>query len=130
MAVLVQYHCPDCGQDSDRWVSTPAPARADCSRCAGPARRRFGGALLRGAQRSATATATATGQHDHACLPDVPGTCTLVPTAARMLAARARGDTRAMDQEAARQTRAIADGTLDPTGSLKTMYSGGPAAAD
>ena len=49
MAVVVQYRCPDCVRDSDRRVTWPVPARAECTACAAPARRRFGGALLRGA---------------------------------------------------------------------------------
>lgn len=128
MAVLVQYRCPDCGRDSDHWVVSPVPARAECTECAGPARRRFGGALLRGAGPLSNPTSAASGS-GHACTPDVPGTCTLVPTAARMLAARARGDSRAVDLEAARQTRAISEGTLDPAGSLQTLFSGGPTAS-
>ncbi|MCE3554454.1 zinc ribbon domain-containing protein [Pseudonocardia sp. RS11V-5] len=126
MAVLVQYRCRDCGRDGDHWVSPPVPAQAECPACAGPARRRFGGALLRGAGPGPAPAQQDTG---HACTPDVPGTCTLVPTAARMLAARARGDNRAIDRESERQTRAIAEGTLDPKGSLQTLFADGPAAS-
>ncbi|MDQ4119605.1 MAG: hypothetical protein M3235_21990, partial [Actinomycetota bacterium] len=57
----------------------------------------------------------------------VPGTCALVPTAARMLAAKARGDRRAEEREIAHQESAIAAGTLDPSGSLTTAFAGGPA---
>ena len=47
-----------------------------------------------------------------------------------MVAARAHGDSQAMDREAARQTQAIAEGTLNPSGSLQTLYAGGPTASN
>lgn len=124
MAVLVQYRCADCRREADHWVTSPVPAQTECPACAGTARRRFGGALLRGG-----GPPSAPGDTGGGCTPDVPGTCTLVPTAARMLAARARGDDRAVDRESERQTRAITDGSLNPSGSLQTLYSGGPTAS-
>jgi hypothetical protein len=53
----------------------------------------------------------------------------LVPTAARMLAARARGDNRAIEREIAYQERAISEGTLSPSAPVTTTFAGGPIAS-
>ncbi|RZT84200.1 hypothetical protein EV383_1037 [Pseudonocardia sediminis] len=132
MALLVEYGCPECGTRTDRWVSRPLPETADCGRCAGTARRRFGGALLtRSPAPSAGSPSSGDGRTPaggcgHGA--GVPGTCTLTPTAARMLSARVRGDNRALDREIAHQESAIKAGTLDPAAPVTTQYSGGPLA--
>lgn len=126
MPILVEYRCPDCDWRTDRWASHPLPPLADCARCARPARRQFGGALLaRSASPSAHPVPERAGD---GCGDGVPGTCTLIPTAARMLSARARGDNRALDREIAHQESAIKAGTLDPSGPVTTMFTGGPPA--
>jgi len=132
MAMLVDYRCGDCGGLTERWVSHPPPESTGCARCGRPARRRFGGALLTGDGGPDRAVAAGSGPPSSgACGHDagVPGTCTLVPTAARMLSARARGDNRALDREMAHQERAISAGTLDPSGPLTTTFTGGPLAS-
>lgn len=129
MAMLVDYRCGDCGGLTECWVSHPPPASTGCARCGRAARRRFGGALLTGRDGSGRSVAAGSGTASSGGCghpPGVPGTCTLVPTAARMLSARARGDHRAEDREIAYQERAIAAGTLDPSGPLTTTFSGGP----
>lgn len=131
MPVLVDYRCPDCGTLTECWVTHPPPASTGCARCGRQARRRFGGALLTGRDGSDRSVVAGSGTAPSGgCAHDsgVPGTCTLVPTAARMLSARARGDHRAEDREIAHQERAIAAGTLDPSGPLTTTFTGGPLA--
>ncbi len=132
MPVLVDYRCGDCGGLTEWWVSHPPPASTGCARCGQPARRRFGGALLTGdggpdRPIAAGSAPPSSGRCGHDA--GVPGTCTLVPTAARMLSARARGDNRALDREIAHQERAIFAGTLDPSGPLTTTFTGGPLAS-
>lgn len=126
MAVLVEYRCPACGARTERWAAHPVPALADCARCAQPARRRFGGALLAAGGSTGPPSDPVGDGGGCAEVSGVPGTCTLVPTAARMLAARARRDGRALEREVARQETAIAAGTLDPSGPLTTTFAGGP----
>ncbi|MBW0106083.1 hypothetical protein [Pseudonocardia sp. KRD291] len=110
-------------------MSRPLPPTTDCARCTGTARRRFGGALLTRSpapDAGARTTQAPAGGCGHGA--GVPGTCTLMPTAARMLSARARGDNRALDREIAHQESAIRAGTLDPAGPVTTQYAGGPPA--
>lgn len=127
MAILVEYRCPDCDWRTERWADHPLPALADCARCARPARRRFGGALLaRSPAPPAPSAPASPGGCGHGA--GVPGTCTLIPTAARMLSARSHGDNRALDREIAHQESAIRAGTLDPAGPVTTQYTGGPPA--
>ncbi|MHA6793441.1 zinc ribbon domain-containing protein [Pseudonocardia bannensis] len=128
MGVLVDYRCRDCGVRTEHWVARPVPDEAACGRCGSPARRQFGGALLTGAPepKLVEPQMSGTGACGHA--PGVPGTCTLTPTAARMLTARARGDNRALEREIAYQEKAIKAGTLDPNASVVTTYAGGPLA--
>lgn len=111
--ILIDYRCPACGASTEHWSPSPIAVTRPCGRCGEQARRRFGGALLRGASPAPTGSSTT----DHACAPTLPGSCGLVPTAVRALAARARGDNRALDREFAHQEREIAAGRLDPTAS-------------
>ncbi len=128
MPILVEYRCPDCDWRTELWAGHPLPALAECARCAHPARRQFGGALLtRSAAPAPTPDVTDGGRCGHGA--GVPATCTLIPTAARMLSARARGDNRALDREIAHQESAIEAGTLDPAGPLTTTFTGGPSTA-
>lgn len=129
MPILVEYRCPDCDWRTERWVEHPLPSLSACARCARPARRQFGGALLArsAAPAAAASPPAASGGCGHGA--GVPGTCTLTPTAARMLSARARGDNRALDREIAYQESAIKAGTLDPAGPVTTTFTGGPLAS-
>ncbi|NMH95934.1 zinc ribbon domain-containing protein [Pseudonocardia acidicola] len=129
MGVLVDYRCRGCGARTEHWVARPVPAEAACGRCGAPARRQFGGALLTGAPepRPVEPRTGSGGACGHA--PGIPGTCTLTPTAARMLTARARGDNRALEREIAYQEKAIKAGTLDPNASVVTTFAGGPVAS-
>lgn len=115
--ILVDYFCETCGHTAERWVTRPVATTTDCVRCDGTARRRFGAPTLMGAPAQSAAVSERHSCVDHA---GVPGSCTLSPTAARMLAARARGDQRAVDTEYGRQEKAIAEGTLDPRASVTT----------
>lgn len=119
MRVLVEYRCPACGRRTEHWVGRPVPDHAPCGGCGASAARRFGGALVGRGSRSPAPAAPGGG-----CVPDLPGSCVLAPTAARMLVARARGDNRAIDREAAHQERAIAAGTLDPTRGPVAPFAG------
>lgn len=122
MTVLVEYVCAACRVHHEAWAERPIPAVISCASCACPARRRFGGALMRAASPpEAPAVQDRTSCRE---APDIPGICTLIPTAARSLAARARRDTRALEAEIAHQEAAIAAGTLDPTASPVTPYHG------
>jgi putative FmdB family regulatory protein len=116
-AMLVDYGCRSCGQVAERWQERPVPAARTCPACGGSALRRFGGRLLgpAGSSRPGPADAPAG---------EIPGACALVPTAARALAARVRGDGRALDAEFARQERAIARGALNPAAGV---VAGSPA---
>lgn len=114
MPILIDYHCGSCGTQSEQWVHRPVAAQSTCGACGAIAHRRFSAAaLLAEAPTSAAPTAPA-GGHSCADHRGVPGSCTLTPTASRMLSARASGDQRAVDRELARQESAIAAGTLDP----------------
>lgn len=121
MTVLVEYACGTCQARFEAWVERPIPETTACGGCAGPAHRRFGGALLRGALPTGT-PAEREGPECHA-VPGIPGACALIPTAARTLAARARGDNRALEAEQAHQEAAIAAGTLDPAASPITPHA-------
>jgi putative FmdB family regulatory protein len=129
MAVLVDYRCRDCGVRTEYWVSCPAPDEATCARCGRQARRQFGAALLTGASEPTGREPRAAGAGGCGHAPDIPGVCSLTPTAARMLTARARGDNRALEREIAYQESAINAGTLDPTASVLTTFAGGPVAS-
>lgn len=128
MAVLIEYRCQDCGVRSERWATRPVPDKTVCTQCGRAARRLFGGALLTGAPEPARSEPRADGGGACGHAPEVPGVCTLTPTAARMLTARARGDNRALEREVAYQESAIKAGTLDPEGSVVTTFAGGPPA--
>jgi hypothetical protein len=113
MRVLADYTCRTCGQRAEHWVPRPIPATQPCPGCNGSARRRFTVAAVgrSSAQGQDQGGRPAAPGHEHAA---VPGGCVLSPTAARSLAARARGDNRALEAELAYQERAIRDGRLDP----------------
>ncbi|MEV0702205.1 hypothetical protein AB0I53_30415 [Saccharopolyspora sp. NPDC050389] len=124
MSLIVEYACTGCGDRRDFWVAHPIPPTRDCAACGQGANRRFGGGFLSGrAEPPSTGGNPASGP---SCrdFPDVPGICSLTPTAARSLAARLRGDTRALEREMAHQEEAISAGRLDPTASLVTPYHG------
>lgn len=128
MAVLVDYRC-DCGARTEHWAVRPVPDEAACGRCGCLARRQFGGALLTGAPEPTPREPAVGGAGACGHAPDVPGVCTLTPTAARMLTARARRDHRALEREIAYQESAIKAGTLDPNASVVTTFAGGPPAS-
>lgn len=114
MTILVEYRCATCRSRFETWVARPIPQTTTCAGCASTAHRRFGGALLRGASQPTTPAPRVPDHHD---VPGIPGACALIPTAARTLSARARGDDQALEAEQAHQEAAIAAGTLDPTAS-------------
>jgi len=91
--VLVDYRCSGCGRVTESWVARPVPDTRPSPCCGAEARRRFGGSIL---GRAGTA-----GKPGPA--PEIPGLCTLSPTAARAMTARVRGDTRALEREIAHQ---------------------------
>lgn len=122
MPVLVDYRCSRCRCRIESWETIPIAAELPCGRCGGRSVRIFGFGALITASGSSTAPAAA---HLH---DEVPGTCALTGTAARMLTARARSDNRALDREIAYQESAIADGRLDPSSSPLSAFPGGPAA--
>jgi hypothetical protein len=117
MGLLVDYSCPDCRRPHEAWVQRPVPAEHPCPVCGRAARRRFGGALLRGTPAPSTAAAPSTGT-GALCqrYPTVPGLCHMTPAAARGWIARARGDGRSLDRELERQETAVAAG--DPAMSV------------
>lgn len=125
MAVLVDYLCGGCGVSTEFWAAPPVPTELPCPLCGGTGRRQFGGTLLGRGKTSGRQAPSAAGSHDSA----VPGTCTLVPTASRMLQARLQGDGRRIEHETALQTRAIERGVLDPAGPLVTTLNSYAAAA-
>ncbi|WP_281690224.1 hypothetical protein [Pseudonocardia thermophila] len=79
------------------------------------ARRRFSGLLLGGAPAPRAEAPALSGPALCQRYPDVPGLCHMNPVAARSWIARARRDNRALEREIARQERAYAEGTLDPS---------------
>ncbi|HET6502910.1 MAG TPA: zinc ribbon domain-containing protein [Amycolatopsis sp.] len=122
MKILVDYVCGACGRTDEHWMPRPVDDSVDCRACGGAARRRFGVGMLVGSATPARPAGTAEPAGAASCAghAGVPGSCVLVPTAARALAARARGDNRALDAELAGQQRAIAAGTLDPGAPVTT----------
>jgi hypothetical protein len=128
MAVLVEYLCGTCAARTEYWVGRPVPGAATCGRCGSASRRQFGGSLVSGSRSPRTEqSGTGATACDH--LPGIPGACVLTTTAARMLAARAKGDEQAIARETANQEAAIQGGTLDPNGPVVTMFAGGPPAS-
>lgn len=114
MSVLVDYSCTGCRSPHEAWVARPIPAERPCPSCGAPARRRFGGAFLRGAPAPAPVAAKASaGPSLCQRFPAVPGLCHMNPEAARGWIARARGDGRALDRELARQEAAVAQAGAD-----------------
>ena len=113
--ILVDYRCAACGRTSERRVDAPAPSAVPCEACEGEARRRFGFRV--GPARGVTGPGDrgAAAGHDHH---DGLGTCGLIPTAARALTARLRGDERALEREFRAQERMVGEGTLDPAGGV------------
>jgi hypothetical protein len=121
MKILVDYVCAACGITDEHWMRRPVEDSVDCRACGGTAQRRFGVGMLVGSTSPARPPEPrAGGSSSCAGHAGVPGSCVLVPTAARALAARARGDNRALDAELASQQRAIAAGTLDPSAPVTT----------
>jgi len=105
MAVTVDYRCRSCGWAAERRVPSPPPADVPCGGCGAPARRVWSSVGIVGrASRPASGPPAPSGPN---CLAnrDIPGLCTLSPTAARSLVARVRGDNRALDRELAYQER-------------------------
>lgn len=114
MAILVDYFCGACRSLTELWSGTPVLAEQPCSTCGGTSRRQYGVTLLgRGQSGLARPDATACGQ-----APAVPGTCTLVPSASRLLQAHLQRDKRGIERELASQARAVERGDLDPSGPL------------
>lgn len=125
MAVLVEFSCTACGRRAEEWIAgAPLPASSTCTVCGAAARRQFGGRLLTGTPGPARASAQA-----HCADHTVPASCALIPTAARTLAARVRGDNRALDAELALQEAEIVAGRLDPRASVVAPYPGARPAA-
>lgn len=125
MGLLVDYSCPDCRRPHEVWVQQPVPAEHPCPVCGQASRRRFGGALLRGAPApSATAAAGPSTGAPALCqqFPTVPGLCHMTPAAARGWIARARGDGRTLDRELERQEKAVSAG--DPAMSAPPISHG------
>lgn len=128
MGILLDYRCGGCGVRTEHWVPRPVPDEVACAQCGQAARRQFGGALLAGAPEPASREPRTDGAGACGHAPDVPGVCTLTPTAARMLTARARRNNQALEREIAYQESAIKAGTLDPKASVVTTFAGGPPA--
>lgn len=129
MAVLVDYACTTCEGRTEARVPTPPPAVHRCPACGGEARRVWAPVgLLRGPGGTGGTTASTTGPAAGGrrpgtgpagapgtgpagaplCVanPDVPGLCHMTPSAGRAWVARARGDTRSLERELARQEAA------------------------
>ena len=114
------------------WIRVmPIPSTSSCTSCGAPARRRFGGTLLTGLGASSPPPIPAD-THRHSCAAHigVPAACSLAPTAARTLAARVRGDNRALEAELAHQEAEIGAGRLDPRASVIAPYPGASAAGN
>lgn len=120
MPMLIDYQCASCGTRAEQWARQPVAPQSTCAACGATAHRRFSGAALLAEAPTSAAPPAPTGGHSCADHRGVPGSCTLTPTASRMLAARASGDPRAVDRELARQETAIAAGTLDPKAPVTT----------
>ncbi len=127
MHLLVEYACTRCNARADHWVTRPVPAEQDCRTCGTPARRRFGAALLTTASPAEQRQPPASAPDPCQANADIPGACCLSPTAARSLAARARGDNRALDRELSYQEAAVKTGELDPARSPVTPFHGAPS---
>ncbi len=114
MPLLIDYQCASRGTRAEQWARQPVASHSTCAACGATAHRRFSGAALLAEAPTSSVPPAPTAGHSCAEHRGVPGSCTLTPTASRMLAARASGDSRAVDRELARQETAIAAGTLDP----------------
>lgn len=114
MPILVDYRCGSCDTQTERWAHQPVASQSTCGVCGATAHRRFSGAALLAEAQTPGETAAAVRGHSCVDHMGVPGSCTLTPTASRMLTARASGDQRAIERELSRQETAIAAGILDP----------------
>lgn len=105
MAVTVDYRCRSCGWAAERRVASPPPAASPVAPvggrpiACGPPSASWAGLASR------RAAPPPPGGPDCLAHRDIPGLCTLSPTAARSLVARVRGDSRALDRELAYQER-------------------------
>jgi hypothetical protein len=108
MPIRVDFRCEACGFVTEHHCPSPPPAYLPCTRCGDRARRVFSTFSVRRAP-SSSSSRTVSAPTDHARLcaanPDIPGLCTLSPTAGRALVARARGDNRALEREIAYQEK-------------------------
>lgn len=112
--ILVDYRCGGCGMVAEFRFPQPVPASVACPQCGADARRKFGFRLGAPAEKSESPHASGGHGHGHDH-PDGLGTCGLLPTAARALTARLKGDERALEREFKAQERMISEGTLDPS---------------
>lgn len=114
MAVLVDYRCPACGSDEERWVSSPPPSHSVCGACGAESRRVWSPVgLCRSVGLSTPPAATSVPQPPGSPslasrLPHVPGLCHLDESAGRMLVAKMRGDTQSVENEHAHQEKVAA----------------------
>jgi hypothetical protein len=148
MAVLVDYACPTCDSRTEARVPSPPSAVRACPCCGGEARRVWapvglmrgpgggrapgshgghgapGGGGAPGPPRGGGTPAATTPLC--AANPDVPGLCHMSPSAGRAWLARARGDTRALERELARQ-EAAAEAAPPTLASVVSHHHHGPA---
>lgn len=109
--ILVDYRCRDCRVLAEYWTPSPPPQEMSCHLCGAVAKRVFAGLKLVGSTRETAGEAPRVarqGGSGCAAHPALPGMCTLTESAARMLSARARNDTKAIESELARQEKAAA----------------------
>jgi len=105
MAVTVDYRCGTCGATAEARVPSPPPPERACGDCGAAARRVWSAVGVVGRARQPASGPPSAGGPDCLVNRDIPGLCTLSPTAARSLVARVRGDNRALDRELAYQER-------------------------
>lgn len=114
MSVAVDYRCGRCGGRHERRVASPPPAVMPCPACGAGARRVWSplGVVGRAGEAGSPHSPSPGGAGPSACLTyrDVPALCHLDPTVAAGWIARARGDTRALERELARQEASVAAG--------------------
>jgi hypothetical protein len=116
VAILVDYHCTDCGGRAEHWTASPPPASVPCIACGAQSRRLFAavglsgsgstsGAGGRAAHHQVEPSAAARFAEPALCsqYPQIPGLCHMSESAGRMWVAKYTRDSRAVDREQERQ---------------------------
>jgi hypothetical protein len=115
VSVRVDYLCGHCGGVHERRVASPPPPVAPCVACGADARRMYSPVGVLG-RAGPPGPPPAAPSGPAACVthPDVPALCHLDPSVATAWIARARGDTRTLERELARQESEV--GSAGPGG--------------